>query len=152
MRWQTLNKRRLGLGMSIAALACRSKVSLPTVQRILSGKAPLASIANLLAIASALGVRFEIQMKPALEVRRQQAMEKARKLVGMVQPTSALEGQAVVEDVVKKMVARTARELLAAGKRSLWSERWANGKACQAQRRSMIFRSYWSRESTPCGS
>jgi transcriptional regulator with XRE-family HTH domain len=122
MQWQALNQRRLKLGMSMAALARRSKVSLPTVQRILSGKAPHASIANMLAIASALGVRFEMHMKPVLEVRRQQAMQKARKLVGMVQATSALEGQAVGATVVNKMVAKTATELLAAGKRSLWGE------------------------------
>jgi transcriptional regulator with XRE-family HTH domain len=122
MHWQTLNTRRKNLGMSMAALARRSKVSLPTVQRILSGKAPHASIANLLSIASALGVQIQMQMKPVRQVRREQAMEKARKLVGMVQATSALEGQAVATEAANKMIAKTAKELLAASERTLWGE------------------------------
>jgi transcriptional regulator with XRE-family HTH domain len=122
MDWSQLNKRRQELGMSLAALARLSRVSPPSVQRILSGKAPNASFANVLAIARVLGVRFEMQMDPSAELCRQRAMEKARKLVGMVQATSALEGQAVGAGVLKTMVAKTASELLAAGRQSLWGD------------------------------
>jgi len=122
MEWEELNKRRLELGMSMSDLARLSKVSLPTVQRILNGKAPHASIANVLAIAAILGVRFALQMNPAATICRERALEKARKLVGMVQATSALEGHSLGARSLDKMVAKTVCELLDAGKRSLWSE------------------------------
>jgi transcriptional regulator with XRE-family HTH domain len=122
MLFEQLNDRRKELRMSMAALARLSRVSLPTVQRLLSGKAPHASFAKVQAIAEVLGLRFVIAADPIRKLRRRRAEEKARRLVGMVQATSALEGQAVNSAAVEEMVQRTARELLDANCQTLWSE------------------------------
>ena len=51
-----LNQRRIEFGMSYADLAKRSRVSLATVVRILSGRHKQASFANIEAIARELGL------------------------------------------------------------------------------------------------
>jgi transcriptional regulator with XRE-family HTH domain len=118
-----LDKRRRALGLSCGQLAKRSGVSLPTVQRILSGRNMHASLANVVAIAEALGlgVEFESRADPQA-MRREQADRKAKQLVGLVQGTSGLEGQAVGRPVIEAMVERTAHELLAGPRRKLWSD------------------------------
>jgi len=55
------------------------------------------------------------------ELRRDQADRKARRLVQLVQGTSALEGQAVDDDSLDAMIGRTSDELLSSNRR-LWSE------------------------------
>jgi transcriptional regulator with XRE-family HTH domain len=112
---------RRKLGMSRAILARRSGVSLPTVTRILSGKDTSAHYRNVLAIAVALGVDFRIDVDVE-KVRERQARKKARRLVGDVQGTSALEGQAVDRKTYLEMVRRTCHELLAGPRRRLWGE------------------------------
>src|SRR5437762_3222607 len=94
--FKILDDRRRELGMSYAALAKRSGVSMTTVVRILSGRHPQASFENVWAIAGALdvSVRFEPNAS-AEEVCERQARRKAKQLVGMVQGTSGLEGQAL---------------------------------------------------------
>lgn len=118
-----LDKRRRDLGLSYELLAQRSGVSRPTVQRILTGRQPAASVSNVVAIAEALGLglRFESRVDPG-RLRREQAERKARKLVALVQGTSGLEGQAVDRRTVESMVEQTTHELLAGPKRKLWSE------------------------------
>ncbi len=118
-----LDERRRELGMSYELLSKRCGVSRPTVQRILSGKNVSASFANIVAIAESLGlgVRFE-SIVDAGELKRKQAYRKASKLVGLVQGTSGLEGQAVDAKAVKSMVEQTTHELLAGSKQKLWSE------------------------------
>src|SRR5438067_10434482 len=102
--FEKLNARRRKLGMSCAALAKRSGVSLATVQRVLSGKHAEASFANVLAIAKALSMSVAIEpIASATEVRQRQARYKAERLVGMVQATSALEAQAVSADAIVEM-------------------------------------------------
>ena len=124
-----LELQRRNLGMSRVALARRSGVPLPTVQRILSGKQNLASIANLHAIAKTLGVTVYLGVGSAVRVeqnahdmRKAQALAKARRLVGMGQATMALESQAVAADVLEQMTERTLCELLAGSSRRLWDE------------------------------
>jgi transcriptional regulator with XRE-family HTH domain len=118
-----LDSRRRKLGMSMAVLAARSGVSLPTVQRILSGTHETASFSNVVAIAKVLGVSVKFRERIPLEkLRKRPARQKAKRLVGMVQATAGLEGQAVDANTVHHMVRRTARELLAGSKRRLWSE------------------------------
>ena len=91
-----LEQRRRQLGMSMSALAKRSGVSLPTVQRILSGGHAGASFESIVAISNALGMDTSFQERTtAHEFVRQEAMDKARRLVAVVQGTSGLEGQAV---------------------------------------------------------
>jgi transcriptional regulator with XRE-family HTH domain len=118
-----LDKRRRELGMSCALLSQRSGVSRPTVQRILSGRQVAASVENVAAIAAALGLalRFDVSVEP-MTFKRQQAERKARRLVGFVQGTSGLEGQAVDDQAVKEMIEQTTHELLVGPKRRLWSE------------------------------
>ncbi len=118
-----LNKRRRQLRMSYAALAKRSGVSLPTVVRTLVGHNPQVSFANVFAIAKALAMEVKVEPNEAAHiVREQQAQEKARKLVGMVQGTSALEAQAVDEGTLDEMTRQTMHELLAGSGRKLWSD------------------------------
>jgi transcriptional regulator with XRE-family HTH domain len=120
---KVLDKRRRDLGLSYEGLSKRCGVSRPTVQRILSGRQPAASFANVVAIAEALGLglRFESRADPG-RLRREQAERKARRLVSLVQGTSGLEGQAVDREAVEAMVEQTTHELLAGPKRKLWSE------------------------------
>jgi transcriptional regulator with XRE-family HTH domain len=121
LAFQALEQQRQELGMSCAALAQRSGVALPTVQRILAGKSPGASVANVAAIAQALGMELALQIKTtAQELREQQAQRKAEHLVGLVQGTAGLEGQAVDRESLGVMIRRTFHELLAGPNRRLW--------------------------------
>jgi len=120
---QTLDCRRRELRMSVTAIAKRSAVSLPTVARILSGRFPYASFANVAAIADALGMVLKLEsVMDADDFREDQAQRKARQLVAMVQGTSALEAQAVDDRTLDAMTRQTVHELLTGSPRALWSE------------------------------
>lgn len=106
--------------MSMAALAKRSRVSLPTVQRILSGNHATASFASVLAISDALGI--EIEMKSDREYTKEVATEKARRLVGAVQATSGLEGQAIEPHQLDALIDSAVHTLMAGSRRKLWAE------------------------------
>lgn len=121
--FRLLDNRRRELGMSYAALAKRSGVSMATVVRILSGNHLEASFRNVAGIADALGVRINFAGTVAVrKLRHKRAQEKARKLVGLVQGTSGLEGQAVGNGVLAEMTRDATVELLAGSKRNLWSD------------------------------
>ncbi len=121
--FEKLENRRRELGLSQSALAERSGVSLPTVQRILSGHSPAASFENTLAIAQVLGMQLDaVPVIPAQEVLKAQALKKAERLVRMVQGTSALEAQAVSARHIGQMIKKTVQELLAGSRRRLWAE------------------------------
>lgn len=115
-----LERRRREIGMSQVALAKRSGVSLPTVQRILSGNHPTASFASVLAISDALGI--EIEMKSDHEFTKQVATEKARRLVGAVQATSGLEGQAIEPHQLNELVDSAVHALMSGSRRKLWAK------------------------------
>jgi transcriptional regulator with XRE-family HTH domain len=115
--------RRQVLRMSLSELAVRSGVSHATVQRILSGVETTSRFDNLMAIANALGMELLASERCSPQAfREQQAEAKARKLVGMVQSTSALESQAVGEATLQSMVQQTTHELLTGSSRRLWSD------------------------------
>jgi transcriptional regulator with XRE-family HTH domain len=125
--WELLEQRRVELGIEFPALASRSGLSVPSLKRLLSGRAN-PTVKSLGAVASVLGVEVRIadsiEVVPTLspgEVRQQAATEKAERLVRLVQGTSALESQAVEPSVVRDMVAQTVHELLAGPKRRLWA-------------------------------
>jgi transcriptional regulator with XRE-family HTH domain len=120
---KNLDDRRRELGLSYELLSRRCGVSRPTVQRILSGHHAAASFANIMAIAESLGLglRFDSTID-ARDLKREQAVRKAKKLIALVQGTSGLEGQAVDKKTVDSMVEQTTHELLAGSKRRLWSE------------------------------
>ena len=124
-----LDSRRRQLRMSLAALSRRSGLSVPTLNRILSGQAN-PTLETLGTLATALGVELRIS-KDGVEVkellspngfREFIAKEKASNLVRMVQGTSALESQAVGKTDIKNMVDQTIHELLAGTPRRLWSQ------------------------------
>jgi transcriptional regulator with XRE-family HTH domain len=117
-----LNERRKKLGMTLASLADRAGVSLPTVVRILSGKHLSAGIDNVFAISRAMDVTLGIVRQPEPRtVRKKQAKKKADDLVGMLQGTSGLEGQGLDEQTIKEMKEQTVNDLLAGSRRRLWS-------------------------------
>jgi hypothetical protein len=131
LRYHDLDVRRRELGIPYSALAELSGVSQPVVQRLLSGKLQAPRFPSVVAVARALGllklrilddgsIKFESDVD-AQSYRAQQARNKARKLVGMVQGTSGLEGQAVSKFDYESMVDRTYHELLAGTNHRLWS-------------------------------
>lgn len=121
--FEKLEIRRRELGLSQSALAVRSGISLPTVQRILSGHGPAASFKNTLAISQVLGMQLDaVPVIPTKELLKQQAHKKAERLVRMVQGTSALEAQGVSANRIDQMVKKTVQELLAGSRRRLWAE------------------------------
>jgi len=120
---KNLDERRRDLGLSYKQLSKRCGVSRPTVQRILSGRHAAASFANIVAIAESLGLGLRFDSKVDIrDLKREQAVRKAKKLVALVQATSGLEGQAVGEKDVESMVKQTTHDLLAGSKRRLWSD------------------------------
>ena len=117
-----LDRRRAELGMSQYALAQRSGVSLPTVQRILAGDQPRASLSSVLALANALALRLGLESQSdADELLEREARQKAERLVGMVQGSAALEGQGLDEATRERMIQRTVHELLAGSRRKIWA-------------------------------
>jgi len=135
--YSDLDARRRELGIPYSALAELSRVSQPVVQRLLAGKLHAPRFQSVIAVAQALGLRglrilddgsikFEAGLR-AQELREQQARKKARKLVGMVQGTSALECQAVSGATYQAMVERTYHELLAGSNHRLWSSEGSSG-------------------------
>lgn len=117
-----LERRRRRLGMSRGIVARRSGVSLSTVNRVLSGECDGASVANLCAIANALGValKWEEQLDP-VAFQEQEAEKKARRLVGMVQGTMGLESQGVSRQAREQMIRATFHRLMAGPRRRLWA-------------------------------
>ena len=119
---QELEKRRKELGMSRTALAHRSRVSLPTINRILSsdiakngrmrrGYQP--SLANVEAIAGALGLTLAApEILKVDELRHQEATLKAKRMVRIVQGTSALEGQCLDQREADQLVSKAANQIL----------------------------------------
>lgn len=117
----TLRTRKRELGMTFETLANRSGVSVSTLKRMLAPAAADASMADTIAVAQALGVTLSARMPSAEEFREEQAHAKARKLVRMVQGTSALENQGVDEQHIQRMIQRTVRDLLNGPSRTLWA-------------------------------
>jgi transcriptional regulator with XRE-family HTH domain len=119
--FSSLEARRRRLGMSKRIVAQRAGVSEPTVARILSGREKNPSISNVDAIATALGASLSLRI-PADDqaFRFQQAQQKARQLVGMVQGTMGLESQAVDPAAYDQMVAELAHKLVSGSSLRLW--------------------------------
>jgi transcriptional regulator with XRE-family HTH domain len=106
--------------MTHAQVARRSGVPEPTVKRILGGRSGHASFANVSAVAGALGVSLDGPTIPVDEFRRQQARDRAEFVTRLVQGTSALEGQAIDQEVRERLLERTYRDLLSGPSRRLW--------------------------------
>ena len=124
-----LDGRRARLRMSKVDLARRADVSLPTVQRLLSGREKRPSVKAVTAVAVALGVEVRLSDAPhvheiyaAEAFRERRAKDKSRYLVGLVQGTMALESAAVEDAVLTQMERQTSRALLTGSSRRLWSD------------------------------
>ncbi len=124
-----LDRRRGQLGMSRQALARFANLSVPTVNRILSGKElnpqiqSLVAIARVLRVAVTFGAASRVEpVEDAFEIRKQRATEKAQRVIQMVQGTMGLEAQAVGPAAQQQMLEQTVCELLAGPARRLWSE------------------------------
>lgn len=118
---QKLEKRRRDLGMTFEALSHLSGVPVSTLKKILSNGVD-SSFSRVASVATALGV--QIDNAPAIDVydiKYQQAVAKATKLVGLVQGTSALEAQAVPREQLENMIQQLVHELMAGSPRKLWA-------------------------------
>jgi len=122
-----LNQRRLRLRMSRATLARRAELSLPTVQRLLSGREGRPRMDTVARLAGALGVDVLLSDSPrvcaratASAFRDEQARAKARRLASLVQGTMALEAEAVGADTMGRMEEENYHALLAGPARRLW--------------------------------
>ena len=119
---EKLNQRRQELGMTFEALSKRSEVPVSTLKAIFKKGVEHATFANVAAIADALGVDIEFTNEvDSYELLHQQAVKKARELVGMVQGTSGLESQAVGQNQIETMVAQLVHQLMAGSRRKLWA-------------------------------
>ena len=119
---EELNERRQRLGMTFEALSKRSEVPVSTLKAIFKKGIEHATFANVAAIADALGVEIEFTSEvDSYELLHQQALKKARELVGMVQGTSGLESQAVGQNQIEKMVSQLVHQLMAGSRRKLWA-------------------------------
>lgn len=119
---QGLEQRRRQLGISRPALAKRSGLSQSTVTRMLSGHLEQASLASVRSLAAAMGIRLATAEEADVQkLREQAAQEKARRLVGLVQGTSALEAQAVDDKSLEQMIRQTVHDLMAGSNRRLWA-------------------------------
>lgn len=118
-----LAQRRQELGMSIPALAKRSGVSVPTVQRTLSGNNPNVSLAVVESIAQALELELYCKAKRSAEdVIENVADKKARQLVSLTQGSAGLEAQAVSDDFLNTLRRRTVHKLVAGSRKKLWND------------------------------
>lgn len=123
----SLADRRKALGIPWDALGTRSGASRATLFRLLKDRQTAASFQTVAAVAEALGVHFEIagdsiRARPidAKKFLEEQAERQARKLVGMVQGTMGLEGQALAAKETAPLIKEMKRRLLAGPKRKLW--------------------------------
>jgi transcriptional regulator with XRE-family HTH domain len=116
-----LDHRRRELGMTYETLAQRSGVSVMTVKRMLRKGIEHATFANVAAVAAALGVdiRF-VAEQSAFQFRQQAANKAARRIVSLVQSSSALEAQAVDSQGVDEMISQTVHDLMSGPKRNVW--------------------------------
>lgn len=126
---RSLDERRRELRMSVTALARRSGVSRPTVNRILAGREHVPSAQSVHALAAALGLQVQLGYAPAVvpaiearEFRRQQALTKARQLAKLVQGTMGLEAQAVDSKTLDGLVEDNLHALLSGSSRQLWDD------------------------------
>jgi len=117
-----LEARRRELGMSQAAVAKRSGVSLRCVQRALSGEGGDVRLSSLAALAEALGAEIGLRRGQSVEaMRERQAEKKAAELTGVAQGSAALEGQAVGRRTLEAAKRRTKYSLLSGPGLRLWA-------------------------------
>ncbi len=116
-----LQQQRHALDMPYGVLAKRTGLGVSTVQRALHGE--VGRLETVASVAAALGVRLGVVSKASPNgIRHKQASVKARRLAGIVQGSSALEGQAVSADALCKIEQRIKEKLLGGPAGRLWGE------------------------------
>ena len=119
---EKLNQQRRELGMTFEALSKRSEVPVSTLKAIFKKGVEHATFSNVASIADALGLDIELADEvDSYELLHQQAVNKARELVGMVQGTSGLSSQAVGPNQIEKMVSQLTHQLMSGSRRKLWA-------------------------------
>jgi transcriptional regulator with XRE-family HTH domain len=119
--FRAMDKRRRALGMPYDILANRAGVSRPAVVRILSGQQRGASINNVFAIMAALDMWVDFGNEGTTQTSKtRQAQQKATHLMGLIQGTSALEGQGLDGWTFQEMKEQTVQKLVAGTRRRLW--------------------------------
>lgn len=119
---EKLDDRRQELGMTLEALSKRSEVPVSTLKAIFRKGVEHATFGNVAAIAEALRVDIEFADEvDSYQLLHQQAIKKARELVGMVQGTSGLESQAVEQSQIDLMIQQLIHQLMAGSRRKLWA-------------------------------
>lgn len=123
-----LATRMRALGIAYPALSERTGISVPELKRVISGKHANPTLKTIQAIAKALGVEIRVGSSvkvveecSAAELRERAAIQKAQKIVQLVQGTMALESQAVGPEAQREMITNTVRELLTGPPRRLWA-------------------------------
>jgi transcriptional regulator with XRE-family HTH domain len=119
---QKLDRRRRELGITFEALANLSGVPVSTLKNIFKNGVEHSTFSRVMAVATVLGVQIENSPEvDTYELKHQQAVRKAKKLVGLVQGTSALEAQAVADEQLENMIRQLVHELMAGSPRTLWA-------------------------------
>ncbi len=126
---EQFERRRARLCLPKTLAAVRADLSLATVNRLLSGRDRRLGVDTVSALAGALGLEVILGARPrvravwsAAAFREKIARAKAKRLVGMVQGSMALEAEGVSAEVVREMERETVHELLAGSARRLWSD------------------------------
>lgn len=124
-----LEARRRALGITKILVAKHTGVSLPTVNRILTGREANPTVESIGAIAKLLGVTVQLGAQEGLneaqnahEFRKARALVKAKRLVRQVQGNMALEGQGLDAKTLEQMIERTSYELLTGPAKQLWED------------------------------
>src|SRR5262249_10658901 len=104
-----------------AAIAQRTGISLPTVQRFFAGNGKL-SFETVEKITNALGMSLSLKEElPEEELIIQRAKIKAHELAKMVQATSSLEKQGLNRSELEIIEKGILRDLLKGSKRNIWN-------------------------------
>ena len=118
---EQLEARRRDLRMPMAVVAQRSKLSVPTVYRVLKQQDTSASLSVVMAIAKVLHVNVTGRIVLSAEfwiIKR--AKWKAHQMASMAQGTAALEGQAVSVSEMRKLERILATKLINGPPSYLW--------------------------------
>lgn len=123
-----LAERREQLGMPPEVLAKKANIPLLRVQQILQGHTESTDATEIARIAHILGVTVVGSFGPTVHydredlalMRQRQAEHQARRAVGLVQGTMALESQAVGQSHLTAMMLRTRDRLLAGPAGHIW--------------------------------
>lgn len=117
--FERLRQRRHELGIPLNVISHKTGVSTSTVKRVLAGEMA-ASFSTVARIADVLGVDLQIKARSVDHMIVKQARGEAKRLVKMVQGTSALEAQAVDKNALRRMEAGTLHELLNGPRSKIW--------------------------------